>query len=269
VSDNQQVTAWMITEWVGTGCLCSSLRVNIGTLPDNVLLEIFDFYLVRPDSKPKCEDAWHTLVHVCKRWRSTVFASPHRLRLQLLCTNKRRMRNRLDLWPALPIVIKGHYGTSRPQVADSIITALRQHDRVCDIDIIDVTHTLLKKIRAMKMGDPFPVLASLRLYNGLHDINASPLPDSFLGGSGESREGMSSARGNGTHNVGIVSALEDPHLALHALLIPLSFLLRNGLQRDFARKIHSWRCRRCLGERGKVEESEVAEEDLGKGGVET
>jgi hypothetical protein len=77
----------------------------------------------------------------------------------------------------------------------------------------------------------------------------------------EEREGRSSARGNGTHDVGVINALEDPHLVPHALLVPLSFLLRNGLQRDLAREVHSWRHRRCLAR----EESEVADEDLGEG----
>lgn len=34
----------------------------------------------------------------------------------------------------------------------------------------------------------------------------------------------------GTHDVGMIEALEDPHLAPHALLIPLDLLLRDGLQ---------------------------------------
>ena len=73
-------------------------RITISALPDNVLLEIFDFYLdvfqwihtptgERP--VPRYEDLWHTLVHVCRRWRCVVFASPRRLNLRLLCTEKR------------------------------------------------------------------------------------------------------------------------------------------------------------------------------------
>jgi hypothetical protein len=36
----------------------------------------------------------------------------------------------------------------------------------------------------------------------------------------------------GTHDVRVVKALEDPHLAEHALLIALDLLLRYGLQGD-------------------------------------
>ena len=41
----------------------------------------------------------------------------------------------------------------------------------------------------------------------------------------------------GTHNAGMIKALKDPHLAPHALLIPLDLLLRNSLQRDLASDI--------------------------------
>jgi F-box-like len=44
-------------------------------LPDDVLLEIFDFYVNKDKDKYyKNEiEAWQTLVHVCRRWRSVVF----------------------------------------------------------------------------------------------------------------------------------------------------------------------------------------------------
>jgi hypothetical protein len=40
--------------------------------------------------------------------------------------------------------------------------------------------------------------------------------------------------GKKTHNVGMIEALEDPHLAPDALLIPFDLLFRDSLQRDFA-----------------------------------
>ena len=51
-------------------------------LPDDVLLAIFDFC----GDKYELE-AWQTLVHVCRRWRSVVLGSPRRLGLQLVCTS--------------------------------------------------------------------------------------------------------------------------------------------------------------------------------------
>ena len=67
----------------------------IDVLPDEVLLEIFDFYVVRyqdldladvalsdHDTKRRIE-SWQLLLHVCRRWRGIVFGSQRRLNLQL------------------------------------------------------------------------------------------------------------------------------------------------------------------------------------------
>src|SRR5216683_7810720 len=93
----------MITELSGTG-----RRVSINILPDDVLLEIFDLYMILPQRYPYDDeqvDAWHKLVHVCQRWRHVVFNSPRRLDLRLRCTDRTLVTNMLDIWPALPIVI--------------------------------------------------------------------------------------------------------------------------------------------------------------------
>jgi hypothetical protein len=152
--------------------------VTFGALQDDILLEIFDFYLARNFI---AKDAWHTLVHVCKRWRSIVFASPHRLQLQLLCTSKRSVQNMLDIWPQLPIVISGGRGMSNPHDANNIIAVLTQHNRVVDIDIDEIPNSVLTRMRAMEMSNPFSALTSLRLLSTQKDAPA--LPDSFLGGS--------------------------------------------------------------------------------------
>jgi len=182
VSDNLQVSSWIVTELDRTDQVRP--RVTFGALPDDVLLEIFDFYLTLLKawfSLSPLHDAWHTLVHVCKRWRSIVFASPHRLELQLFCTNKRPVQNTLDIWPELPIVISGRRGMSKLQDANNLIAALKQHNRVVKIDMNDIPNSFLKRMRAMKMKNPFSALTSLRLFS--KQINAPALPDSFLGGS--------------------------------------------------------------------------------------
>ena len=182
--NNQQVTSceWMITDLGGTDQVYP--RVTFSALPDDVLLEIFTFYLnfgfYRFKTFAELEDAWHTLVHVCKRWRSIVFASPHRLQLQLVCTNKRPVQNMLDIWPELPIVIITRRGMSQSQDANNIIAALKQHNRVAKIDIEEIPNSFLTRMGAMEMRDPFSALTSLRLHSSL---DAQALPDSFLGRS--------------------------------------------------------------------------------------
>jgi hypothetical protein len=92
----------MITELSGTGW-----RVSINALPDELLLEIFDFYMILPQIYYPGRQVyeWHSLVHVCQRWRYVVFNSPHRLDLRLLCTDRTPVTNMLHIWPALPIAI--------------------------------------------------------------------------------------------------------------------------------------------------------------------
>ena len=163
--------------------------MTINVLPNDVLLEIFSLHVTRPQGYsygpsegPKLyEDAWHTLVHVCQRWRSIVFSSPRRLNLRLLCTNKRRIREMLNIWPALPILIYAYSETSLVRGVSNLITALEHHDRVCEITIHGVPNSLLKQFGAMEKS--FPELTELNLWSYHESAPAPVLPDSFLGRS--------------------------------------------------------------------------------------
>ena len=151
-----------------------SPRVTISALPDDALLEIFKFHVDQIYSA----DGWHTLVHVCRKWRYVVFASPRWLRLELLCTNRNPVKRMLDIWPALPIVIEAHIDNSRRSGVTNIIAALKRHDLVCRIDIWGVPNSLLKSAAIKKR---FPQLTDLALWS--NEENAPAIPDSFLGGS--------------------------------------------------------------------------------------
>src|SRR5712691_4508435 len=84
-----------------------------GSIPDEFLLKIFSFYVEEsyeaydPDkfNSAKTLEKWRPLVHVCRRWRNLVFASPRRLNLRLVFTGRTPVREMLGLWPVLPIVI--------------------------------------------------------------------------------------------------------------------------------------------------------------------
>ena len=142
--------------------------------PDEVLLNIFDFYV-----NPEDADAWHTLIHVCQRWRTVVLSSPRRLNLQILCKNRRPVRKMLDIWPAFPIVVwYDNPGTWKR--ADDIVAALEHPDRVREIRFKAITSPTLVDVM-VAMDVPFPVLTILEL-----KICSSwwpRLPDPFLGGS--------------------------------------------------------------------------------------
>ena len=128
-------------------------------------------------------EAWQTLVHVCRRWRTVVFGSPLRLNLELVCTAKTPARDTLDVWPPLPLVIRSHdhYGTDNDLTTESvnnIITVLERSNRVCQINLEDVLNSHLEKLLAA-VQEPFPKLTHLRLSS----FGGPVIPDSFLGGS--------------------------------------------------------------------------------------
>jgi F-box-like len=154
--------------------------ISIDMLPDDVLLEIFDFYVDEAWNQHEDEDeamkAWQSLVHVCRRWRCVVFGSPRRLNLRLVCTRNTRARDTVDIWPALPLLIRGYDST------DNIVALLEHSDLVHRISQISlsISHSHLEDIwEAMQV--PFPELTHLILYQS--DETALPLSDSFLGGS--------------------------------------------------------------------------------------
>ena len=154
--------------------------VSIDILPDDVLLEIFDFFVDNGGAPLKMVDAdewWRTLVHVCRRWRSVVFGSQRRLNLRLVCSNKTPARDTLDAWPALPLIIVCH---ERAESVDNILAVLERSDRVCEIVTgLERSDDLEKISGAMQV--PFPELTDLLLWS--NDGTMSALPDSFLGGS--------------------------------------------------------------------------------------
>jgi hypothetical protein len=149
--------------------------VTIGTLPYYVLLEIFNFYV----DKAHHYDEWHTLIHVCQKWRNIVFSAPCRLGLRLLCRSQRSARKIADIWPQLPVIIQDYYSEHlQSQGVDNVLDALKLEDRIHKVNLQLIPSPLLKGFVTMK--EPFKALTSLELQTT--DDNAPALPDSFLGG---------------------------------------------------------------------------------------
>ena len=162
--------------------------IEINSLPDNVLLEIFYFYwknqgLHAYGCHPHSTWDWHRPAHICSKWRRIIFSSPRRLGLQLLCTNGTPVRKNLVYWPPLPLIID--YSTSRdvndcknltPSDEDNIVTALEASDRVHYVGI-SVTNSLSRKI-ARETRKPFPGLTHISLSS--NDEIVLTMPDGFL-----------------------------------------------------------------------------------------
>ncbi|KAI0246844.1 caspase domain-containing protein [Lactifluus subvellereus] len=152
-----------------TACLVPLLgnisqHAAIERLPDEVLLKIFNF-----DRHTLSQDLpweWHRLVHVCRRWRYIIFDSPRSLDLQLFCTYGTPVKDKLDCWPVLPIVMRyaGLSSLTLPEAAgdeDNIIAALQHPNRICTIQLA-VTTPLLERLATLAQ-DPLPVLQHLEL----------------------------------------------------------------------------------------------------------
>ena len=151
-------------------------RLTIDVLPDDVLLEIYYFCLAELEDLIQI-DAWHTLVHVSRKWRCVVFDSPRRLNLRLRCSASTPVREMLTIWPPFPIIIREHYHSASNE--DNIIAALEHPDRVCDVQLSGVPSSLLEKLLTA-IQEPFPALAYLRLET--KDNTAPVIPDLLLGG---------------------------------------------------------------------------------------
>ena len=173
--------------FVANNC-CLTQRVVVGQvtpidmLPDDILLEIFEFYVDEaPDDTKRGIEAWQKLVHVCRLWRNTVFGSPHRLNLRLVCTPETPVRKAMDVWPVLPLCIRG-YRYDSPESADDTLAALRHSDRIYRLELEVGDLDLKDFFRAMEV--PFPELTYLKFSGNSKDVPISPVvPDSFLGGS--------------------------------------------------------------------------------------
>ncbi|KAH8981708.1 hypothetical protein EDB92DRAFT_170656 [Lactarius akahatsu] len=120
---------------------CYRNATTINTLTDNVLVEIFDFCRLGEDHvqleySSRTVWKWNLLVHVCRRWRQIIFASPRRLHLENLCTNGTPVGNDLGIWPDIPIVMRyGIRDTIPFDDEDNVIAALEHPDRLCRIGL--------------------------------------------------------------------------------------------------------------------------------------
>ena len=172
-----------VADWCDVG------RVTIDMLPDVALLEIFECYVNQAREEEDPYDpyerwltiqTWHTLVHVCRKWRRIVLGSPGRLDLRLFCKDTTPVKETLAVWPPLPIVIGQH--NQPEQSMDNIIAALERNDRVCEIRLKFATKLELEEVLAA-MQQRFPALTHLEMWLPELEDETLVVPGSFLGGS--------------------------------------------------------------------------------------
>jgi hypothetical protein len=142
-------------------------HATIDVLPDNALLEIFDFYKDDFTNHPlrlPVTWRWKTMTHVCRRWRNIIFGSPRRLDLRLVCTNETPTRTSLGVWPPFPVIV---YCENMASAVDekglsNTIAALEQSDRISEVYIHHINGPALEKL-ATVMQKPLPTLRLFHL----------------------------------------------------------------------------------------------------------
>ncbi|KAH9164274.1 hypothetical protein EDB89DRAFT_440207 [Lactarius sanguifluus] len=163
---------------------CFRRHATVDILTDDALLGIFDFYRLEAMDLQDHSWTWNTLVHVCRRWRTIVFASSRHLDLRLLCKRGTPVRQTLDYWPPLPIIIDYREDgcvPQAPQDGNDIVAALTHHDRIYRVQVFAAA-SLLEKL-STSMEQPFPSLTHVHLSVKWGPETVSPLPENFLGGS--------------------------------------------------------------------------------------
>jgi hypothetical protein len=182
----------LLTVWAG--------HVTIDILPDDVLLHIFlidgqeyhepsSIYFVELEDYNRLgclRWTWHRLVHVCRRWRSIVFASPNYLDLRLIWRPMTPMKL-TSIWPPFPIIITNAFDGFDSYVPEDydFDAAIVHPNRVREIHLFDPTKSLFQRLAsATWMQEQFPVLTRLTLVAFIDISSQAPvLPDGFLGGS--------------------------------------------------------------------------------------
>lgn len=165
----------------GAGEKCR--RTKIEMLPEDILLDIFDFY--RLDAMWLSRGRpwkWHRLAHVCRKWRYVISISPRRLDLRILCKYGAPVESILGSWPTFPLVIKFDGIRKLKPMPRNILVALRCSDRICDINL-SVTSPMTGSIVEL-IQKPCPVLEKIRLIiKDAMESSTQPAHDNFLGGS--------------------------------------------------------------------------------------
>jgi hypothetical protein len=93
------------------------------------------------------------------------------------------VRETLDVWPPLPIVVNAEsHEMSGEWGVGNILAALEHSDRICQIDLVGISNSQLVEVLSA-MQRPFPALRRLRLHPTF-ETTLEVVPDSFIGGSG-------------------------------------------------------------------------------------
>ena len=122
--------------------------MTIHWLNDDILFDIFNWYLLDDEYLWNVRFWWSKLSHVCRRWRNLIYQSTSQLGMHIQCTNGSPILDTLDHLPPLPLFVNYGYTsvTMTEQDELGLIHALRLHDRVRHIDLDVPPPTIVHKV---------------------------------------------------------------------------------------------------------------------------
>ena len=159
----------------------TTILATIEVLPEDTLLEVFDFY--RLDAIKQSTGRlwkWHRLAHVCRKWRHVLSMSPRRLDLRVLCECGAPIESILSSWPTFPLVVR-HNGPKSKFLPNNVIIALHRRHRVFEIDLVLPRSLIGPIIEAIQE----PLQGLERIQFAVENDTGPPMPlcEGFLGGS--------------------------------------------------------------------------------------
>jgi hypothetical protein len=117
------------------------------------------------------EHWWHTLAHVCQRWRKVLLESASYLELSLVCTNGTPVADMLAHSPPLPLLIDHISHDITTEDEEGIIFALKQRHRVRRIRLqLPVTSP---QMIIVAIEEEYPILEYLLIGQINRDISTS------------------------------------------------------------------------------------------------
>ena len=155
--------------------------MTIHWLNDDILFDIFNWYLLDDEYLWNVRFWWSKLSHVCRRWRNLIYQSTSQLGMHIQCTNGSPILDTLDHLPPLPLFVNYGYTsvTMTEQDELGLIHALRLHDRVRHIDLDVPPPTIVHKVLVLMDGQ-FPILEHLSLSFAAKNNIPFTLPKAFL-----------------------------------------------------------------------------------------
>ncbi|KAH9042863.1 hypothetical protein EDB84DRAFT_1472780 [Lactarius hengduanensis] len=181
----------ILTRSAARALLANRAPTDNDKLPEDVLLETFDFYRQFYEHQPDYEkvwnsrDGWLKLAHVCLHWRRVVLlSSSRRLHVHLLFTPRRSPTDpMLKHLPLLPISVDYRDGPWTEKEESLALAALSHRSRVRSV-ALRRPYTKQHMAKLLKaLSRPFPELESLDIFPTDERKGELVLPATFLSGS--------------------------------------------------------------------------------------